>query len=453
MHVILTTNPHPTPIDTYLPAHTTSHPAQYTNQPAAAQHTDSLPEGLGEYLRHRLPDHPQPTVFVPVDRLPVARGNDTGEEAPDSSTDALEEYTGRPPRTPQEEIVCELFAEILELPVVGVEADFFELGGHSLLATQLIARIQSTFGVELGLRALFEDPTPAGVVERLEVSTPDTAFDVMLPLRTQGGLPPLFCIHPGGGISWSYSGLIRHLGPDRPVYGIQARSLARPEERPSTIEQMAVDYANQIQAVQSAGPYHLLGWSFGGLAAHAVATELGRRGESVALLAALDVSPQWRDITHEEVPAVDENEMRAHFAFLIRLADNDADPDPESLTFEKTVEILRSRGSALGSLDERRLWTIIEISANNTHLAVDYRPERFDGDLLLLATTDLVDPAVSAKAWQPYISGTVDLHVIPGGHGTMMTDPESLARIGAILTATLDKLAHDALLPEGHHSR
>ncbi len=100
-------------------------------------------------------------------------------------------------------MVCELFAEVLGRPVVGVSEDFFDLGGHSLLATRLMARLRAAFGVELGVRSLFEAPTPAGIAARLDVDDPDGSYEVMLPPRTAGNRPPLFCVHPGGGISWS----------------------------------------------------------------------------------------------------------------------------------------------------------------------------------------------------------------------------------------------------------
>src|SRR5262249_30176862 len=102
---------------------------------------------------------------------------------------------------------------------------------------------------------------------------------------------PLFCVHPGGGLSWSYSALMRYLPAERPIYGLQARGIMQPQMAPASLEDMAADYLQAIRQVQPAGPYNLLGWSFGGLAAHAIATRLQEQGESVALLALLDSYP------------------------------------------------------------------------------------------------------------------------------------------------------------------
>ncbi|MEU3828441.1 thioesterase domain-containing protein, partial [Streptomyces sp. NPDC029080] len=431
------------PVGTYVPSGAAGPGtplSAWTTSPAAGRDTGALVAELREHVRRQLPEYMRPAAIVPLDRLPLTTNGKLDRAAlPDFGPER--DDVGRAPATPQEQVVCELFAEVLGLPVVGVDEDFFDLGGHSLLATRLMARLRASFGVELGLRSLFEAPTPAGISARLDVDDADGSYEVVLPLRAGGERPPLFCIHPGGGLSWSYSALLKHVAPQYPLYGIQARSLARAEPRPGSIEEMAVDYADQIQSVQPHGPYHLAGWSFGGLCAHALAAEFQRRGEPVALVAALDVIPDWQGLTHADVPAPDDRVMLLYHVGLVD--DGSHRHDDGELTFARARDILRRQGSVLANLEEDRLATITEISANNTHLTVDYRPGPIDGDLLLIACSEQQDPPVEAAAWQPYVRGTVEAHVVPGEHGTMLTRPETLAAVGRILSAKLQELHGD----------
>ncbi|MBO7936061.1 amino acid adenylation domain-containing protein [Streptomyces sp. S9] len=431
------------PVGVYVPSDTVGDGrplSSWTTSPATGRDTGSLLRAVHEHIRRHLPEYMRPTAVVPLDRLPLT-ANGKLDRAALPAFDVERGDIGRAPATPQEQVVCELFAEVLGRPVVGVAEDFFDLGGHSLLATRLMARLRAAFGVELGVRSLFEAPTPAGIAARLDVDDADGSYEVVLPLRTGGGGPPLFCIHPGGGIGWSYSALIKHLGPRYPLYGIQARGLARPEPRPGSIEEMAVDYADQIQTVQPHGPYHLAGWSFGGLCAHALAAEFQRRGEPVALVAVLDVIPDWQGLTHADVPAPDDRVMLLYHVGLVD--DGGHRHDDAEMTFAEAREILRRQGSVLANLDEDRLTTITEISANNTHLTIDYRPGPIDGDLLLIACSQQQDPPVTAAAWQPYVRGTVEAHEVPGEHGTMLTRSDTLAGIGRILAAKLHELSGD----------
>jgi acyl-coenzyme A synthetase/AMP-(fatty) acid ligase/acyl carrier protein len=118
-------------------------------------------DGLRAHLRRSLPEYMVPRAIVALDRLPLSPNGKVDRKAlpvPEYEADA-DRYVA--PRTPAEEALAEIWAEVLGLERVGVEESFFDLGGHSLLAIRVVSRVRERFGVELPLRALFEGPTVA----------------------------------------------------------------------------------------------------------------------------------------------------------------------------------------------------------------------------------------------------------------------------------------------------
>jgi len=129
---------------------------------------DVADDEVREHLRARLPEHMLPAAIVRLDALPLTANGKLDRRAlpaPDFAS-AGERYVA--PRTPVEEVLAGIWAEVLRLERVGVEESFFDLGGHSLLGTRVISRVRELFGVELPLRALFEGPTVAEMAGRVE---------------------------------------------------------------------------------------------------------------------------------------------------------------------------------------------------------------------------------------------------------------------------------------------
>lgn len=116
-------------------------------------------------------------------------------------------------------------------------------------------------------------------------------LDALLPLRSGGSRPPLFCLHHSTGLAWCYAALLGHLPEDLPVYGLQSPGFADRRAMADSVDAMVADYVDRIRSVQPEGPYQLLGWSFGAVLAQAIAVELERQGQQVALLALLDGFP------------------------------------------------------------------------------------------------------------------------------------------------------------------
>ncbi|WP_368650862.1 non-ribosomal peptide synthetase DhbF [Bacillus inaquosorum] len=390
---------------------------------------------LRKYAAERLPDYMVPSAFVMMKELPLTPNGKLDRKAL-PAPDFAAAVTGRGPRTPQEEILCDLFMEVLHLPRVGIDDRFFDLGGHSLLAVQLMSRIREALGVELSIGNLFEAPTVAGLAERLEMGSSQSALDVLLPLRTSGDKLPLFCVHPAGGLSWCYAGLMTNLGTDYPIYGLQARGIGQRDELPKTLDDMAADYIEQIRTIQPKGPYHLLGWSLGGNVVQAMATQLQHQGEEVSLLVMLDAYPN-HFLPIKEAPDDEE-------ALIALLALGGYDPDSlgdKPLDFETAIEILRRDGSALASLDESVILNLKNTYVNSVGILGSYKPKPFRGNVLFFRSTiipDWFDP-IEPDSWKPYIHGQIEQIDIDCRHKDLC-QPEPLALIGKVLAVKLEEM-------------
>ncbi|WP_051466578.1 non-ribosomal peptide synthetase [Actinomadura oligospora] len=155
---------------------------------------DGAPDAadLRRFLGAGLPAYMVPVAFVELTALPLTRNGKVDRDAlpaPDGGRAAAgTEFVA--PRTPAEESLAGIWAEVLGLDRVGVHDDFFELGGHSLLATQVVSRVRAAFGVEAALADLFDRPTVAGFAEAVELAAPDADGPPLVPVARDGA-PPL----------------------------------------------------------------------------------------------------------------------------------------------------------------------------------------------------------------------------------------------------------------------
>ncbi|HEX6201344.1 MAG TPA: amino acid adenylation domain-containing protein, partial [Thermoanaerobaculia bacterium] len=182
-------------------------------------------EELAAHLRQALPAYMVPPAWAVLPELPLTpngkidrRALAAIEPSAAGSEDEVGPEPGQAPRTPEEEILAELWADLLGVERVGVRRSFFELGGHSLLATRLLARVRRLFGVEVPLRALFEAPTVEALAERVVRGRRDAAAD------PERAAPPVTLLPRGRLMPASFGQerlwFLHHLGEDGGSYNL-----------------------------------------------------------------------------------------------------------------------------------------------------------------------------------------------------------------------------------------
>lgn len=392
-------------------------------------------EALRARLAVLLPDYMVPAAFVALDALPVTANGKldrTALPAPD-----LAPVAARPLATGTERCVAALFAQELGIEApIGGDDDFFELGGDSLSAVALLLRVRERFGRDPGLGALFEEPTVSGFARLIDAEAEmDSGLGPLVRLAEgDPALPPLFAIHPAGGITWCYGRLARALDPRRTVYGLQAPALAADLPPPASLADLAADYVGRIRAVRPEGACHLVGWSIGGIVAHAMAERLQALGARVGVVAMLDSYPAdcWR--------AEPEPDEGAALKALLAIGGYDPDQLPQvELTRASVVGFLRAGHSPLGRLPDTALDGVVRVVAGNNRLVRAHVHGRYAGPILhFRAALDHQGRDLTPAHWRPY-AGRVEVVEVPSLHAHL-TGPEAVMRIAPALSRAMAEM-------------
>ncbi|WP_279103766.1 thioesterase domain-containing protein, partial [Gordonia paraffinivorans] len=393
-------------------------------------------------------------VVVGVERLPLtANGKLDRKALPDPVFEAAE-YVA--PANDTERVLVEVFTEVLNVAQVSVTESFFDLGGNSLLAARVVSRVRQR-GLPFELRWLFSEPTIRELARRIE-SGGGLQNDVLIPLRAEGSRPPLFCIHPAGGLAWFYGGFAQYVA-DRPIYGLQDPHVVNGEPPAEEVDDIATRYVEEIRRIQPDGPYHLLGWSIGGMIAHAMATRLQSDGDQVAYLGIMDTSPVSAD---GEVSAADGAATDRDLVDVDRAADIlggwrdlfDLDSTITAQTAEEVAGIVRMQIAGMGLLAEDMVDRVMHSFEAAPDLAMRFRPKQFQGAVhIFTATADKENPELIAESWRDYVSGEVK-NVYVATHHLGMADAASLAVIGPCIERVLSEgTDSDAQDPTEPHNR
>lgn len=412
------------------------------------------PDRLRDALMRRLPEAMVPSTIMVLDAFPLSASGKTDHRAlPDPPAPTV--GGGGEPRSAMQRQVAHLFAEVLELEgTPGPADDFFRLGGHSVAAIEVLARLREATGVALGPGALFSTPTVAALAEVVETALrrggneasppadPEAGLAPLLPLAPgpdDGAAGTLYCIHPAGGIAWCYTALARELGGSVRVVGVQSPWLAppngpdfdTPDAEPTRLDHLARRYLDTVLDAHPGGPIHLLGWSVGGIIAHAMAHEMAQRGLRVGCLALLDAYPA--DYWHDQPDPDADAPLRA----LLLIAGEDPDRfGTDTLDRAAVRRVLRERRHLLGSLSDEALDGVVRVVGLNNRLVRTHRHPRLEFDVLhFRAALDHAGTDIDPAAWHPYVR-SIESHPVPAIH-PHMTGPAASARVAEVLAGRL----------------
>ncbi|WP_448621140.1 acetoacetate--CoA ligase [Geodermatophilus sp. URMC 65] len=290
-----------------------------------------LSGGLDRTIRRRLREQASsahvPALVVAVPELPVTHNGKRSERAardavngdPVANADALRSpgcleairvavaaagaavgTSAADDGDPLLQAVTALWGEVLQTGGIGPDDDFGDLGGTSRQVLSLLRRVRLDLGADVPLQVFADEPTPRGLARAVAAATPYEDGGVAV-LRAGTGRPVVLVADAWGQLNL-YAGLVRRLATDRPVLGLQPR-LTGPDGGHWAIEEVAARALTQLREVQPEGPYSLVGYSFGGLVAAAMATSLEADGEPVAWLGLLDVRPPRAALGRRELAA------------------------------------------------------------------------------------------------------------------------------------------------------
>jgi thioesterase domain-containing protein/acyl carrier protein len=356
-----------------------------------------------------------PSAQVAVDAIPLTHSGKIDRRAlPDPDWRPVSAFGAA--RSATEAALASIWAKTLQVDRVGIHDDFFELGGHSLLAVRLLVNVERELGLTIPLAAFFEG---SATVARMASALDSAAAGAEADSRTIAGQSPatttiVFFVQPGESAMLSLRHFTPALGPGQRVVGLLPERNGARFDQSRSIEDLAAGILRTIRETQPAGPYHLAGWSIGGLLAYEIASNLRASGQDVAWLAVLDAA----------TPAVARRAMHMRLSLRQRFARQRERGLVGSLR-HAGVAARREARAALVRLHLRRSRFADDFDWRGA-LTLTSRYACPGNDVpmdLFLSAEAVAESGSRSLGWEEIHKGPLHIHGMPGTHVSMVTAP------------------------------
>jgi thioesterase domain-containing protein/NAD(P)-dependent dehydrogenase (short-subunit alcohol dehydrogenase family) len=331
------------------------------------------------------------------------------------------------PKLTSREVEAALIAwwqRLLSVDRASLDDDFFELGGDSLLGSRLFGNIKKRYGLNLGLATLFEARTIRQLAQRILQASGSShdcprPWSPLVPIQPKGALPPVYVISGLSGNVIKFHSLAFHLGEDQPMYGLLPRGLDGKDSYHARIEDMAADYVEAIRTMQPEGPYHLVGYSFGGIVAFEVAQQITAQRGQVGVLGLFDAT-EWHYMNKVQGSLGLSKRLKQWGEHLEAiLLSEDRVGYTKVLVGEKSSKIKSRLFPTKGRPLSRKIGSIEE---NNSYAAESYHPKVYPGKLTLFRCTKREvhqgdDPFMG---WGEFAGGGTEVYPVPSTHFTIL---------------------------------
>ncbi|MEM9776587.1 MAG: thioesterase domain-containing protein, partial [Chloroflexota bacterium] len=407
---------------------------------------------IRSWMAQLLPDHMIPASFTQLGQMPLnANGkvNRKALPAPSLKATSISQTQFAPPSNEIEASLVGIWQDALGIDQISTLDNFFELGGHSLMAIKIFAQIEKKLHANLPLATIFQHPTILGLAGLLQKKQEDLTLveKLVVPIHPEGNKTPFFFLHDGAGYIYQYEPIAAAIGQDRPVYGIIPENWNGEKREPRPLQVLVDQYIQVIQAVQPDGPYHLGGFSLGGILAYEVAAKLQAAGAKVSSLTMIEPTP-WNS-TYLIKGNRDLHGVERHIDNLKRLRQEKPIRIPYYFgasiygrwykLFESVQNPIRqARIDRSGDYVPRNLRDYYYLGYYSSRLIQGYKPAKFSGRMIYFMSNrgPLMDPVLG---WDTLNDGENIVHVMKTNDHSRMIEEPHISKIGTILAEELEK--------------